>query len=514
VNALRATVADWGIPLVLIAAMHLSVVRRVCAEDQIDLKTLFYTEQGGRMRIVSPTVKYDMQIGMDTVVKLDGIYNSISGATPTGAPIPAGSVVAAPATQPSTPQPQNPAPVTVRPAAPGNTAVPRPPVVRQGDDRDDDDDEVETEDDGERVRLLPAKTAMTLPPPIAKPRTFAAKAGATPAPTPTPTPRPTPAPAPAPTPTPTPRPTPAPTPAPVPSPAPQTPPVTTNTPATDQGRKDRVPLANAEDKRFGFNLDLSRRVANHTLGIQVSYSTESDYESIGVSLRDGIDLNQRNTTLTFGGAFTHDLITASTLPGDETKDSFDAMLGLNQTLNLQTLLTLNFTFGHVSGYLSDPYKVVELNGDLVRENRPGSKDKFIGYAALTRHLAFARASVEASYRYYDDSFGVHADTLGLAWYQKLGTKFIVRPALRYYRQSAADFYAYRFEGTPEFYSSDYRLSAFDSMGYGLKVIWKPSAGFSADLALERYQQRGSDGVTPGDVYPVSTLVLIGVHISL
>jgi hypothetical protein len=487
-------VADWGLPLVLIAAMHLSVVRRVCAEDQVDLKTLFYTEQGGRMRVVSPTVKYDLQIGMDTVIRLDGIYNSIAGATPTGAPIPAGSTVAAPAPQPAAPQPQGPAPVTVRPATPSSPAVPPAPVVRPGDDRDDDvvGDKGETEDDGGRVRRLPVKTAKALPRPVARPRTYAAKAGATPAPTPTPTPTPTPA----------------------PTPAPQAPPVTTNAPTTDQGRNGRIPLTNAEDKRVGFNLDFSRRMANHTLGVQVSYSTESDYESLGVSLRDGIDLNQRNTTLTFGGAFTHDLITASTLPGEETKDTVDAMLGLNQTIDLRTLLTLNLTYGHVSGYLSDPYKVVELNGQLVSERRPDSKDKFIVYGAITRHVVAARGSVEASYRWYDDSFGVHADTLGLAWYQKIGTSLTVRPALRYYRQSAAEFYGYRFDGAPEFYSSDYRISAFDSLGYGLKVIWKPFAGISTDLAVERYQQRGSDGVTPGDVYPVSTLILFGVHIGL
>jgi hypothetical protein len=235
---------------------------------------------------------------------------------------------------------------------------------------------------------------------------------------------------------------------------------------------------------------------------------------MGASVRDGIDFNQRNTTLTFGGAFTHDLIHAVTMESDRTKNSADAMIGLSQTLNARTLLTLNFAYGHVSGYLSDPYKVVELNNELVFEKRPSSKDKYIGYAALTRHVAFARGSAELSYRWYEDSFGVHADTFGLAWYQKLGSRWVVRPAVRYYTQSAADFYAYRFEGSPEFYSSDYRISSFDSMGYGLKVIWKPARNFSADLAVERYEQRGIDGITPGDAYPASSLVIFGVQIAL
>jgi hypothetical protein len=269
-----------------------------------------------------------------------------------------------------------------------------------------------------------------------------------------------------------------------------------------------------EDERWGFTLDVARRFEGQTLGGQFAYSTESDYQSLGLSLRDTIDFNQRNTALLLGAAYTHDIINAATMNSEETKDTVDVMVGLTQTLDIRTLLTVNLTYGHVNGFLTDPYKVVELNDVLLPENRPDTKDKYVLYVALTRYVALMNASAELSYRHYTDNFGIAAGTFGLAWYQKLGPHLTVRPAVRYYSQTAADFYDVRFTGAPEFYSSDYRLSAFDAVGYGLKVIWQPTPRFSVDAAVERYEQSARDGFTPGDAYPSSMLIIAGVRIWL
>jgi hypothetical protein len=269
-----------------------------------------------------------------------------------------------------------------------------------------------------------------------------------------------------------------------------------------------------EDERWGFTLDVARKFASHTLGGQFAYSTESDYQSLGLSIRDTIDFNQRNTAILLGAAYTHDIINAATMDSEETKDAVDFVVGLTQTIDVRTLLTVNIAYGHVTGFMTDPYKVVELNDVIIPENRPDTKDKYIVYAALTRYVAFMNASAELSYRHYTDSFGIVADTFGLAWYQKLGQHWIVRPAVRYYSQAAADFYDIRFTGDPEFYSSDYRLSAFDAVGYGMKVIWQPTRRFSIDAAAERYEQNGRDGFTPGDAYPSSMLIIAGARIWL
>ncbi|MCX6997766.1 MAG: DUF3570 domain-containing protein, partial [Kiritimatiellaeota bacterium] len=160
------------------------------------------------------------------------------------------------------------------------------------------------------------------------------------------------------------------------------------------------------------------------------------------------------------------------------------------------------------------YKVVELNGRLVPENRPGEKTKQVIYLALTHYFEAADASAEVSYRHYRDSFGINANTWTLSWYQKFGEHFVLRPMVRYYQQGAADFYAVRFSDAPEFYSADYRLSQLRAMGYGLKLIWKPTSNLSFDAALERYEQSGRDGVTSPDAYPSATVVMLGCSVWL
>jgi hypothetical protein len=183
-------------------------------------------------------------------------------------------------------------------------------------------------------------------------------------------------------------------------------------------------------------------------------------------------------------------------------------------LSPTTLLTLNAVRGRVSGLLSDPYKVTELNGAIMPERRPDNKDKNIAYISLAQYFDALNGSLEGSYRYYNDTFGIDAHTITLAWYQKIGRQWVVRPMLRYYDQAEADFYAVRFSGAPEFYSSDYRVSAMTALGYGLKAIWMPTARLSFDAGFERYEQSGKDGVTPDEVYPKANIFIVGARVWL
>jgi hypothetical protein len=269
---------------------------------------------------------------------------------------------------------------------------------------------------------------------------------------------------------------------------------------------------NFDDTRYGLNLEVGSRLGRHTPAVQLSYSVETDYLSAGLALRDAMDFNQKNTTLLLGAALTYDLIQPVTDAPDETKITVDAMVGVSQVLDRRTLLSANLTLSHVEGFLSDPYKVVELNGVLVPELRPDSKDKQIVYVSLTRFVELLRGSAEGSYRYYRDSFGIDAHTLSLAWHQRLGRHFVLRPMVRYYVQSEADFYGVRFTGTPEYYSADYRVSALTALSYGLKFVWMPTERLSFDVSFDRYAQSGSDSETPDAVYPSANVIMGGARL--
>ncbi|MCE9615138.1 MAG: DUF3570 domain-containing protein [Lentisphaerae bacterium] len=468
-------------PLILTAVLYLAPMRRGRAEERLDLKTLYYQETDNRIQVIAPSAQLEKELSETLTIRIDGVYNAISGATPTGAPPPHGNTATATET----------------------VVVPAPDFSdRRDDDERDGDGESEEEGvnrlldrlGGDRSRedrltqRLGRVRGATLP-------RYFARAGATPKPAPAPSPSPSPSPTPA-----------------AASPSGTGTPITRTTTPTTPGVE--VPKQDIEDTRVGTNVELIKRLGRHTPSGMVSFSSESDYVSWGLALRDAIDFNQKNTTLLVGGAGNFDTVEGAFLTGSEKKKTYDVLLGVTQLIDPKTFVTANLGLGYASGYLNDPYKVAEVNGVLVPEKRPDSKDKQMVYLALNHFVDSLQGSAEGSYRYYQDSFGISGHTLGVAWYQKLGAHVVLRPAVRYYMQSAADFYGVWFTGDPAYYSSDYRVSEFDSVNYGLKAIWSPNDRLSFDAAYERYDQQGQDGVTVQDAYTTANYIIVGMRIWL
>lgn len=88
-------------------------------------------------------------------------------------------------------------------------------------------------------------------------------------------------------------------------------------------------------------------------------------------------------------------------------------------------------------------------------------------------------TLKTYYRYYFDTWGLKSNTLKIEAPIKIGYNFTVYPSVRFYDQSAAKYFAPYEEhlSTSEYYTSDYDLSAFNSIqyGFGLKYanILKP-----------------------------------------
>ena len=436
--------------------LHMACSTRVLSDDEIDFKFMYYQEDDDRIRVLTPAALLETELSPTLSIKLEAVYNVISGASPTGEPLSS-------------------SPIT-----------------------------------------LPLQTAPTISSGLFLGAT-GASGRAAPAPTPQPRPQPAPVARPAPQPapvmrTPTPQPAPQPavraTPAPQPAPPPTAPPPQQAAPAAPN---DQVKTAQLEDERFAISLELAKRLNDHVFTFQGAYSSESDYESIAGSLKHAIDISLHNRTWRWGLAFTHDTISAFTQTQEEDRDTIDFIVGVTQILSPKTLFEANMQFGYGTGYFTDPYKVVELNGTLVPERRPDEKHTQVLYLSLLHYIKWLRASAELSYRWYNDSFGIQGNTATLTWHQHIGDRVVLSPLLRYYRQSEADFYGLRFAGSPSEYSSDYRVSAFEALSYGIKLAVTTEHDVTYDLAYERYEQEGTDGVTPASAYPSAHIVTIGLR---
>ncbi len=275
-----------------------------------------------------------------------------------------------------------------------------------------------------------------------------------------------------------------------------------------------VPTVFLDDERYAATLGLTRQIGNHSIKAGFAYSYESDYTSFGYSLQDTISLNQKNTELVLGFAYTDDTVGANGSLLSEPKRSYDALVGINQILGPDDLLTFNVGLGWRQGYLSDPYKRVLLNSFVAPDTRPDHKFEQLLFLQWTHHIDWLDASAETSYRFGHNDAGSTSHTARIALYKKFfHDRLIVGPSFRYYRQTAADYYDTEFTGNPRYYSSDYRVSAEETFDAGVQVRWFPfNDRVAIDAGYDRYETRGLDHKTSQSAYPDAHMFSVGMHL--
>ncbi len=306
--------------------------------------------------------------------------------------------------------------------------------------------------------------------------------------------------------------------------------ITGATPSGSPDEDGNVPLSEMHDERNSVVTDVVWEHGTHSESFEYSRSKESDFLSIGYAYTHTSEFNKRNTRLSLGVSYVDDEIFAVFMPEMETKSSKDFFVGVSQVLDPNTIFTANLSYGSSTGYLSDPYKSILQNTEIIpgfflpltyMENRPSEKNKKILFLNTKHYFPKLHGSADISYRYFKDSWDLDSHTLSLEWYQKIGEKLILIPKLRLYRQSAANIYQINLneadftpsdtpDGSGPNYSADYRLAALESTGYGIKLLYKPTERFSLDVDLERYEMSGRDSVTPADAFPDADVLTLGL----
>lgn len=248
-----------------------------------------------------------------------------------------------------------------------------------------------------------------------------------------------------------------------------------------------------------------------------NFSNEYDYQSIGASATLKRDFNNRNTTVSAGLSLSQDTVdpvggapyglsvvpdypaVKETQGGSQDKSVTDLLLGLTQVINRSTLMQLNYTYGIDDGYLSDPYKllsVTDINGDVTGyrfEERPDERARHALYWRTLHH--FSEDVIDFSYRYYSDDWGIRSHTVDMRYRYELGGGHYLQPHLRWYQQSAADFYHYKLDegAIPEYASADYRLGNMTSNTLGVKYGLAFSEEKELSVRLEFMSQSDDDG---------------------
>ena len=263
-----------------------------------------------------------------------------------------------------------------------------------------------------------------------------------------------------------------------------------------------------KDTRRAGDIAVTRYLPGGSVTVGAAYSTEHDYVSRALSLTGTVSSADKNTTWSFGVGGSDDAIDpVNNIVSGQTRQTVNVMAGVTQVLTPHDIaqLTLTRTQGH--GYYSDPYKAFD--------NRPRERDQNTLLARWNHHHESTGGATRLSYRYYHDSFGIRAHTLGAEYVQPLADGWRVTPSVRYHTQRAASFYfdpvydaalgapfppGYVF-GSGRFSSADQRLSGFGAVTLGIKVAKEISRNWTVDVKVEAYQQRGAwrafDSGSPG-----------------
>ncbi|HFC53648.1 MAG TPA: DUF3570 domain-containing protein [Gammaproteobacteria bacterium] len=271
-------------------------------------------------------------------------------------------------------------------------------------------------------------------------------------------------------------------------------------------------LAEFDDTRLGINLGLTHSL-RRTLRINygASVSVERDYEAYGGNLTLERDNEDRSVTFTAGIATSYDTIFQSSgrTPkpmgdvdennGNPTffpagnKRGLEGMLGVSRIINRRTVAQLNYTIKTLDGYLTDPYKVISMTREGIElkrfyESRPDSRLRQTLYGKLVHQLE-NRDTIQLSYRYYWDDWGIGSHTIDYRHRRNLSAGQYLEPHLRLYTQSAADFFYHSlpYGPEPEYASADYRLDKINSITLGAKY-GRPAWGGTLRFRLEYLYQ--------------------------
>jgi Protein of unknown function (DUF3570) len=243
-----------------------------------------------------------------------------------------------------------------------------------------------------------------------------------------------------------------------------------------------------KERRTQNNLGLDYLHGNTLYSIGFINSNEPDYKSNTAFANVSQSMFGDLTTVSFGFSRGWDRVLEAnphslanvlgkvTFVGDA--DHRTWTVGVSQVLTRNLLLGLNFETDENSGYLRSPYRQVRFvtgSGQIGfgPANTPSTRSGNAASAQLKYYLPW-HAAVDGNYRFYNDTWGIQANTTKIGYTQPLFTSWTFDAMARYYWQTHATFYSdlFPFQDAQNFESRDRELAQFHTLTYGLGASYE------------------------------------------
>ena len=234
------------------------------------------------------------------------------------------------------------------------------------------------------------------------------------------------------------------------------------------------------ERRYEAGGGYSHDFGQLTLGGDAKYSTESDYISRYLGVRGQLELNQKNTVIGMGTGVSVDTVSAAAIQGPVTLtlrcdaahpaekdcglDTYQGFASVSQILSRDLVVAATVDVSTLRGYQSNPYRQAIVGNGLVSERHPTERTREAFAGSLRYYLAPTQTSLIGAYRYYRDTWDVHAHTPEVRAVQEVNDNIDVTLGYRYYTQDSAYFYRTHYPaddpGLTQYVTDDVKLSAF------------------------------------------------------
>jgi hypothetical protein len=241
----------------------------------------------------------------------------------------------------------------------------------------------------------------------------------------------------------------------------------------DERKQKSISLDYIHDKtqyNLSYTNSTERDYISNTTHFSLSQDMFGDLTTVTLGFTDSRNKVGKNV----GGPFQPDVLWL----GHATSRSFQA--GVSQVVTKDLISGVTLEVITDQGLLSNPYRYIRYLDPTAR----------IGYTAVQQqiypntHTSTAvegrvkyflpyRAAVSASYRYFDDTWGIRAHTAELGYTQPVSNLWILEGRLRYYTQNHATFYSdlFPFAGSQNFEARDQNLASSTNYTVGLKATY-------------------------------------------
>jgi hypothetical protein len=272
-----------------------------------------------------------------------------------------------------------------------------------------------------------------------------------------------------------------------------------------------------ERNQASLALDMLNGKTQYSIGF--AGSDENDYTAKTASFDISQDLFGDLTTLSFG--FSRGWDEVRKRDDDEFSEPVDRRsyrLGLSQIVTSKLMMGFAYETITDEGFLNNPYRSVRyLDPDspagYAYQPEVYPRTRTSNAASVNaRYFLPYRAVLHGEFRWFTDTWGIDASTVRLGYTQPFGKRWVIEGGLRWYDQSAADFYSDLFprQDFQNFLARDKELSTFTSQmlsvgatyelpAFGWKFLQRSTVSLFYDRTRYEYDDFRDvrEGGTPG-----------------